>query len=585
MAALSAPLRQAARIAVAMACGILIRPGSGLAFPELDTRSSAVPTGTELAAPDARDLRNQLQIVNGLSAPVGGGWTILPRLGIQGMLTDNALQVQSPRSWDIASFISPGVTIVGETTRASLRLDYAPVLSLYARNSSQNGLAQQLNATGQVVLVPELAFVDVRALAGVQARNGGIGGLGTLGTASASPIAAGGFGNATGNNLGLSRQNQIQTGSFGISPYLTHRFGDYGVGRIGLGLNASRSSSIAGFGTIPVVTSGTNPQNQFTAEQTARFTSGEILGRIQDTVDVYISQTTTSGQFSANGTPNPNANNSTSNSTRQTISNRITYAINTSLSVFASLGYENIQYSNALSQQIKGITWQLGTTWTPNPDSTVSVSYGRQEGAESLTLNANYAVSARTSTTLSYNSRLGTQLQNLQRQLDAGTVGTNGSLVNSQTGAPLFTGTNSLGVDPGLYRFDTFTAGLNTTLERDQFSFNLTWTTQTATGGGTPSGNSGTSKTASIQWVRQLRPDLSFSAYVGYSLNNGGGVNGTGGNQSGNSPSIAASASLQYTFTETLSGVVRYSYFDRSSSTAGLTMYQNLVIVGVTKQF
>ncbi len=579
MATLSAQLRHAARIAIAATCGILIRPGSGSAFPELGGRGSIVPTGTELAAPDARDLRNQLQIVNGLSAPVGGGWTILPRLGIQGMLTDNALQVQSPRSWDIASFISPGVTIVGETTRASLKLDYAPVLSLYARNTSQNGLAQQLNATGQVVLVPELAFVDVRAIAGVQARNGGIGGLGTLGMASASPITAGGFGNATGNNLGLSRQNQIQTSSFGISPYVTHRFGEYGVGRIGLGLNASRSSSVAGFGALPVVSSGTNPQNQFSAEQTARFTSGEILGRIQDTVDVYISQTTTSGQFNTNGTTNPN-NNSTSNSTRQTISNRVTYAINTSFSVFASLGYENIQYSNALSQQIKGITWQLGTTWTPNPDSSVSVSYGRQEGAESLTLNANYAITARTFTTLSYSSRLGTQLQNLQRQLDAGTVGTNGSLVNSQTGAPLFTGTNALGVDPGLYRFDTFTAGVNTTLERDQFTFNLTWTTQTSTGGGTPTGNSGTSKTASVQWVRQLRPDLSLSAYAGYTLTNGGSAG-----QTGNAPSIAASAALQYTFTETLSGVVRYSYFDRTSTTPGLTMNQNLVIVGVTKQF
>jgi len=582
MAAETAPLRQAARIAIAATCGILIRPGSPSAFPELDIRNSAVPSGTELAAPDARDLRNQLQIVNGLSAPAGGGWTILPRISIQGMLTDNALQAHSPRSWDIATFISPGVTVVGETTRASLKMDYAPVLSVYARNSSQNGLAHQLNAVGQVTMVPELAFVDIRALAGVQSRYGGIGGLGTLGAPSAAPITAGSLGSATGNNLGMSRQNLVQTGSFGISPYLTHRFGEYGVGRIGLNVNASRSSSVSGFGTLPIVTSGTNPQNQLTAEQTARFTSGEILGRIQNSVDLYISQTTTSGQFGTTGTTtttSPN-NANTANSNRQTISNRVTYAINTSLSVFGSLGYENIQYSNALSQKINGITWQIGTTWTPNPDSSVSVSYGRQEGSESLTLNGNYALTARTSATVSYSSRLGTQLQNLQRQLDAGTVGTNGSLVDSQTGAPLFTGTNALGVDPGLYRFDTFTAGVNTTLERDQINLNLTWTTQTATGGGTPTANSGTSKTASIQWIRQLRPDLSLSTYVGYSLNSGGGVA-----QSGNSPSLAVSASLQYIFTDTLSGVVRYSYFDRASTTPGLTMYQNLFIVGVTKQF
>jgi len=43
--------------------------------------------------------------------------------------------------------------------------------------------------------------------------------------------------------------------------------------------------------------------------------------------------------------------------------------------------------------------------------------------------------------------------------------------------------------------------------------------------------------------------------------------------------------SLQYLFTETLAGDVRYSYFNRMSAVPGQNIYQNLFIVGINKQF
>ena len=137
---------------------LLVRTGGAAAFPFLDSTSdSSVPQGTELASPDAQDLRNQLQLVNGLGAPAGGGWTIVPRIDWQEMLTDNALQANSPRQADVVTFLSPGISIAGDMPRVQLTFDYAPTLALYARTTDLNSLTQQMNGLGTVTLVPDLA--------------------------------------------------------------------------------------------------------------------------------------------------------------------------------------------------------------------------------------------------------------------------------------------------------------------------------------------------------------------------------------------------------------------------------------------
>ena len=107
-----------------------------------------VPPGTELAAPDAQDLQHQLQLVNGLSAPLGGGWTIIPRIDLQEELTDNVLQAHSPRRLDLATLVSPGIAIAGDTPRVRLTFDFAPTLSLYARTGNLNSLTEQMSGIG-----------------------------------------------------------------------------------------------------------------------------------------------------------------------------------------------------------------------------------------------------------------------------------------------------------------------------------------------------------------------------------------------------------------------------------------------------
>jgi hypothetical protein len=54
---------------------------------------------------------------------------------------------------------------------------------------------------------------------------------------------------------------------------------------------------------------------------------------------------------------------------------------------------------------------------------------------------------------------------------------------------------------------------------------------------------------------------------------------------SGNQHSVGATVATQYLITQTLAATARYAFFDRISTTPNQSYYQNLVLVGLSKQF
>jgi len=542
--------------------GWFSQTGPAAAFPVADPITpSVVPMGADLAAPDVQDLRHQMALLSGFGT-AGIGWTILPRVTVEEIFNDNILQTQSPRRWDLITVVSPGVAVLGDTGHVQLRLDYEPSLNMHVRTGSQNALTQQLNATGLVTVVQDLFYVDVRAIAGVQATNGGIGGVGGLGQAGVGPINASAL--VPTNPAGVPKENRTQTSSFSLSPYVLYKFGDIGNGKVGVSFNRSAYAFVTGFAPIPYLSSSANAQTRSSVEETASFQSGDFFGDIRDSATANASQGTSYGALGGK-------------SSRETASNRMDYAISHTLSVYVSLGWESINYGGANALNINGPTWSVGSTFTPDPDSSLTIGYGRQNGRTSLTFNGRYALTTRTTLTASYTNGIGTQLEQVQNQLNAGAVANNGSLVNSQTGGPLFTGNNALGVQPGIFRFSTLSASATTVLDRDTFTLTLGSTESTQIGRGAAS-TTNTARTISLTWARQLTPALAVNASAFYSL-------GSPVAALGSSRSLAANASLQYTISDTLSAFARYSYYDRQSSAPGLSMYQDLMIFGVTKQF
>jgi uncharacterized protein (PEP-CTERM system associated) len=554
------------------------------AFPLIDpSNADQVPQGTELAAPDAQDLRHQLQLSNSLAAPPGGGWTIVPRLDFQEMFTDNVLQANSPRQWDLATYLSPDIHIAGNTPRLQLTFDYAPALSMYARTSSLNSLTQQMDGIGLVTVVPDLAFIDVRAVAGVHNLYGGIGGLGTVGASgpgvgsmqASAPASA-------GSSAGLARNDEVQTNSFGISPYLLSELGDWGTGKLGYSFNATASDRLTGFAASPFLSgNGANNQTLLSNEEVLHYSSGDWLNPLQNAFDIDLMQnrTNSGANYGYTYTAVPSGSRSYT-SERNFITDRVTWQANRAIALFASLGHEYIVYNTTGGLNVNGPTWSVGTTLTPDPDTFLTASYGLLNGYDSLSLNGRYAVTGRTTLTVSYGSTTGTQLENLQSQINLATANGNGALVNGQNGGQLFAAANAQPVQNGVFRYDTFTAGLQTTLDRDTFAVTLFDTKQTRQGAGSSSSN-GTVLSISGSWQHALREDVTLSAAASYSRQNG--TSAVGG--PGNSGSEAASVGLQYQISDTLSASLRYSFFARQATVTAYTFYENMLILGISKSF
>jgi uncharacterized protein (PEP-CTERM system associated) len=567
------------RVGVAAVLG-LARTQEAAAFPLIDpTNLDQVPHGTELAAPDVSDLRHQLQIVNGLGAPAGGGWLFVPRFDFQEMLTDNVLDQHSPRKADLVSYFAPGFSLAGDLPRISLRLSYAPVLQIYTQTGSLNALTQQLNGIGSVTVVPDFAFIDVRGLSGVQNANGGVGGLGTIGATSAA-TAQTTTPSLAGNGEGLNRNNEVQTASFGVSPYLLHSFGDWGTGKLGYSADVTRSNRLSGFASAPFPSGGATGQTLFSNEENAHYVTGEIMEKFQDSLDFDMLQSRTTQE---SGSINPNTGLNTAatthfSSTREVITNQISYRLNRSISVFAAGGHEDIVYTGPGGQSIHDLTWNLGTTLTPNPDSQLTVSYGHQNGFNAFAANGYYALTTRTLISVSYGSTLGTQLENLRNQLNLATTNSNGTLVNGQTGGQLFGATNALPVQNGVFRTDTLTVGSQTTLDRDIITFNVLLAKQTTTGGSVST--TGNTKTFSATWIHQMQPDMIFNALMSYSLQDQNLQAGPG-----NSTSVVAGLGWQYQISDTVSTSLRYSFFQRRSAASAFDIYQNSLILGISKTF
>ena len=371
----------------------------------------------------------------------------------------------------------------------------------------------------------------------------------------------------------------MQTDSVAVSPYLLRRFGDYGTGKLGYSLSATQSNLLTGFASSPIAGGG-NGQTQVTHEELAHFATGEFLGALQNVFDLDLQQSNsnTDAAFITATTGLP-ANSNSTPSTRNIITDQVNYVVNRTTTVFVSGGHENITYTGVI-QPIDDLIWSIGTTLTPNPDSLLSVSYGHLNGFNSLSAFGHYELTARTILTVSYGSTLGTQLQNLQGQLNLATVNPTGSLINAQTGGPLFGNINALGVQDGVFRTDTLTAGGRTTLNRDILSVDIYLTKQSQVGVIETSVSS--NETVNLQWTHELRPDLTMSSAIAYSRQDQ--ASGTGVNF-GDSWSVAASVALRHHISDTVVASLRYAFFDRRSAVATFSTYQNLLVLGVSKTF
>jgi uncharacterized protein (PEP-CTERM system associated) len=570
---------------------MLLLTHQAAAFPTSDAASpSVVPSAAAATADqsDASALAHQLSLLNGYSSLVGPGWNFSTSIGLQEALNDNIFQASTDRRWDLITSLSPGFAAYGDTERIQLRVNYQPILEDYARTPSLNQIAQSLSATSDITVWPEHVFLDLRASAGVGSTSGSTPGLG-YGTNGAAAGAAGGA--ATGTTLtGLTKANSTQYTGYQASPYFLQSFDTYGTFKAAYTYAYETSSNTGSL--LPISFSSTGGSSSETSNQELlQFTTGSFLERVSDTVLLNATQTqntnaaatTTTGTLGSGAATGSFAGDST------TFTNQTTYVLNRSIAVFGTLGYESIDYGGTNSLAIHDITWQIGTTLTPNPRSTLTVSYGHTQGTDSLAANGVYQLTPRTSVNVSYGQALTTALQTEQQQLSQTAVNNSGVPVNSQTGAPLYTSNSLLGTQNQLYRSTTATIGTATQLDRDSITITAQYAQNTAAGAGAIGSTSGVTGTAG--WTHSISPNLTLSASGSYGTH----TTVTGGH----STFIALSASLSYALSRTVSGNLSYAFYDLNSTgqtpiSTGLggnstgqggSLYQDIVVLSLTKQF
>lgn len=568
------PLGASSRLTCAIAVGCLLGTRAALAFPATDESSPSIVANPP--QPSESDLRHQLQLQSGFGAAASaGGWTFVPQLGAQEMFTDNVLQSATNRRWDLITVVTPGIAVLGDEPNAQVRLSYTPQLRVDARTPQENGVTQQLLGTGQFTIIPDQLFVDARAIAGATPVASGFGALGG-GLSPGISAAAAGVGSGV-----LPKENQAQNSSMAISPYILHRFGDTGTVKVGYSFTETTISQDGG--SLPLFfPSGGASQHLTSNEGVAQFETGEAFAPFRYMVLANVDQSNGTGV--------------SRNSSQDTINNQLGYDVNREWNVFGNLGYENLRYGGVPATKVTDALWGFGATWTPNTDSQVTIGYGHQNGVSGLQFSGYYAFSARSRITARYSTGLQTDLQGLENQLDLAALDQNGNAVDAQTGAPLFNNLSGLGLQRGLYRNKSLIVTATTVLDRDQFSFSAQWSQQTTVATDTaisptspldtvtpPVGSTSQGVTGIFTWTRQISEDLSMTSSGSYGVSsiNGGGRSGNTGQQT----SLGANVGLQYLISQTLTTSVRYSYFKRGSSLPGQTIYQNLFLVAVNKQF
>jgi len=554
------------------------------AFPLTDALTPSILAPQPVLGAGPTDLTAQIGPPGIFAARPDPGWTFTPRAGIQTSYNSNVNATHTNPRWDWVNYATAGLTVTANTDRVTAQFDYAPTLAIYARTPSLNYLANNFVGNGSVIFVPDLFYMDVRGFAGVQPRNGT------------------GFGAAGANNggslTGLPPNQLNQTSSFGITPYLMHRFDEYGTGKIGYSFNATNSRPVTGFGTLPFIgtssssvpTSSLSPaaqaqlnqsgllnqnnllnqnDSQITNQEIAQFQTGEFLGRFNNLTVLAGNQYTGSQ--------------ATNNGYQYTITNQLGYAINRQLTVFGSIGYEDIHYQGFPPTNINDATWQVGTTLTPNADSTITLGYGHQYGIDALLVNAAYQVTPRVRVNISYNTGIGNGLTQLQNNVSSSDVNQYGYQVNALTGAPLFNAAGLAGSNTNLYRTKTLTGTATLNLDRDIVTASVYLSDQqllASSQAATTAATNTTSTTGTATWTHELWPSLTSILSGSYSTqpSQAAAIPGT-------QTTITANITFQYQFNPTLTGSAQYAYYDRSSPFAILSFTQNVFLLGLSKTF
>ena len=231
--------------------------------------------------------------------------------------------------------------------------------------------------SGTLTVVPDSFFVDIRALAGVQATNGGhrraLAGSGNRHGSDAADVRPSDKRRARRVEGRIARE----TTSFSISPYMLHDFSDIGIAKVGVSLNRSTTSATHRIRAHSVRFARHQRSGHDRASKSTRSSqTGHEFSIVRDTVAAGRARN-----------PTVPALESIRRSRYGEQPGRLPVQP-FSVTVYGQLGWEDITYSGTNALDINGLTWGVGTVLTPNPDSSSRLAMATRTAPTALTFNA-----------------------------------------------------------------------------------------------------------------------------------------------------------------------------------------------------
>ncbi len=260
-------------------------------------------------------------------------WSVSSFVNAQEIYSDNiTLASAENQKSAFVTAVTPGVAIIGRSARIMLNLNYQ-IQNLYnARGDNQLTTFHQLRSNGNLVLVPNRFFLNLRS--GITQQN-----------TSNNQIA-------NDNISGSGNRTNVST--FGLAPTWTPRFGNYANGVARINFDALTTDSPQ---------SGNNNafSDSLIVSEFAQLNSGNEFKRVK-------------WGLSFNNTENNRS--SGDNVSFQNTSAIIRTFINKHFNVFAQGGYSNNNFQSITNSSSNGLYYTLGGQWTPSRFYSIEAGYG-----------------------------------------------------------------------------------------------------------------------------------------------------------------------------------------------------------------
>lgn len=531
--------RRAGRLAVALLATIPATPAMAQLAPQMG------------APVELGDLRRTFQRAYGPAEEVPLGeraWTITPGIGMEVTATDNSRGLTNAgatggkKGGEVMVSITPSLLLSGATPRLRATLNFTPRIRYFLNNPRQNGIFPNLNATGRATVFQDLFFLNASASIAEYSRAGGLGGA------------------AAGR---LGQQDRVQTTTYSVTPELRHSFGDWGSVRAthAYSLTNQQGQGLRNTSPFaPAVASG----DTSTHTTNDSFTSGQEFGRYNFTL------ATNRTQFNGVGV--------LKNALRASTTLDMGYALTRTVTLLAQLGHQEIRYGGTNPIRVSGVIWNAGARWTPDPDSTMTLKYGRRDGGDSFNFDGSIAPTARTRLSASYSEAMSSLAEELLTGAQRNTLSPSGITIDPATGMPVIVNNNFAGAQGGAARVRRISVSGVLTQDVDVYTISLNRDERISLSGDVPGARPNSSfVTASLGWQRELGPGVRGNAQLSYSAREAG--------PRVRQETMTFTSGLNWALTETLSTRASYTYTRATSSIAGFGYAAHLVALGVQKNF